>query len=214
MASQHERQTGIIITGKTGSGKSSVGNALLQKPVFETGCLSSSITKKCVCRTARILDRRITVTDTPGLCDTNDDVDMKAEMENLNDGNIYTNADFNRAKQLIKKEQQRELDDQDRVQKAKKARIILEVEKANKKLQNTLAEQHAKDELEKQALQEKTKREREQKKEELVRAEEQQKYEIQLQEQRRRENIKQNILCFLDIVEFGCNMYMQYILRK
>ncbi|CAG2191327.1 unnamed protein product [Mytilus edulis] len=72
----------------------------------------------------------------------------------VNDGNIYTNADFNRAKQLIKKEQQRELDDQDRVQKAKRARIILEVEKANKKLLKTLAEQHAKDELEKQALQE------------------------------------------------------------
>ncbi|CAC5395675.1 unnamed protein product [Mytilus coruscus] len=82
MTSQPKREIRIILTGKTGSGKSSLGNALLQKHVFKTGCSSSSISKKCVCRTEQIHGYQITVTDTPGLYDTNDDIEMKAEMEN------------------------------------------------------------------------------------------------------------------------------------
>lgn len=82
MTSQIEREIRIILTGKTGSGKSSLGNALLQKHVFKTGCSGSSISKKCECRTERIHGYQIKVTDTPGLCDTNDDVEMNAEMDN------------------------------------------------------------------------------------------------------------------------------------
>ncbi|KAI5619206.1 hypothetical protein C0J50_21237, partial [Silurus asotus] len=58
----------LVLLGWTGTGKSSVGNAILGSPVFETRCGSNSqkpVTMKCEKGCASVAGRQVVVVDTP-----------------------------------------------------------------------------------------------------------------------------------------------------
>ncbi len=72
----------IVLLGKTGSGKSSAGNIILDRDAFEVGHFSESKTQQNKKHEGKVDSRSISVIDTPGLFNTSmSDKIVKAEIE-------------------------------------------------------------------------------------------------------------------------------------
>ncbi|XP_029943151.1 GTPase IMAP family member 4-like isoform X2 [Salarias fasciatus] len=76
---REEKPLKVILLGKTGTGKSQFGNALIGKRVFEVNSSADSGTSECHAVTKR--NGEITVVDTPGFFDNcRDEADLKPEI--------------------------------------------------------------------------------------------------------------------------------------
>ncbi|KAM4565047.1 GTPase IMAP family member 9-like [Fundulus diaphanus] len=74
-------ETKIVLLGKTGIGKSSLGNTILGDSLFKGKVSPTSETNMCDAESKYINGKRVTVIDTPGICDNIlKEEDLKAEM--------------------------------------------------------------------------------------------------------------------------------------